>query len=87
MGTPSHEQASARKMDGFAHATGLTMNTRFGWDVGEGRQSDSAVERIAERKEVAERPSQAPNGSAARLRDSLSRDERAWREVTGPERN
>ena len=30
---------------------------------------------------MAERPSHAPNGSAARLRDSLSRDERAWREA------
>ena len=32
-------------------------------------------------KEVAERPSQAPNGSAARLRELFSRDERAWRKA------
>jgi len=30
---------------------------------------------------VAERPGQAPNGSAARRRDYFSRDERAWREA------
>ena len=32
-------------------------------------------------KEVAERPSQAPNGSVARLRELCSRDERAWRKA------
>jgi len=53
---------------------------RFGWDVGEGRRSDSAGGQ-PEPEEVAERPSQAPNGSAARLRDSISHDERAWREA------
>jgi len=57
------------------------MNVRFGWDVGE---EAAAIPQwsVCRNKEVAERLSQAPNGSAARLRESLSRDERGlgtWR--------
>ena len=49
----------------------------FGWDVGEGRRRDSEGGQPGP-EEVAERPSQSPNGSAARLRKLFSRDERAW---------
>jgi hypothetical protein len=52
------------------------VNPRFGWDVGEGSRSDSAGGQPGP-EEVAERPSQAPNGSAAFLRKFSSRDERA----------
>jgi len=38
-------------------------------------------------EEVAERPSQAPNGSAARLRESMSRDERVRRETRRAKRS
>jgi hypothetical protein len=53
---------------------------RFGWDVGEGSRRDSAGGQPGP-EEVAERPSQAPNGSAARLARLFSRDERTWRKA------
>jgi hypothetical protein len=54
---------------------------RFGWDVCERKRRDSEVQRIAEREETAKRRSQAPNGSATRMRDVKRRDERAFCEV------
>jgi hypothetical protein len=49
----------------------------FGWEVGDGKWSDSGAERLAKRRKAAERRSQASNGSAARMRELNRRDERA----------
>jgi hypothetical protein len=57
---------------------------RFGWRVGDGKWSDSGAERLAKRRKAAERRSQAPNGSAARMRQSQSPGRaRALRSGTG----
>ena len=40
----------------------------FGWEVGDAKWRDAGAERLATGSKAAERRSQAPNGSAARMR-------------------
>src|SRR2546429_8485628 len=61
----------------FGMAATFFVSSRFGWVIGEGRRSDSEGGEQGRPQEVAERPSQTPNGSARQLPRSSSRNEHA----------
>ena len=89
MSTQFNKPMNSRMIIGPRVCTGCSsaMNLRFGWDVGEGRRRDSAAERMAERRKQAERPSQAPNGSGARLRECSAVTSARGGRRGGPERS
>jgi hypothetical protein len=60
----NEEPTSVRQLD--VHSA--IVCHRFGWDVGDGKRSVSEAESHYGAKEVVERQSQTPNGSAAQMR-------------------
>src|SRR5439155_24346739 len=57
--------------------TTFFVTSRFGWDVGDGRRSDSEGGEQRGPQEIAERPSQAPNGKRQATASPSSRNEHA----------
>jgi len=87
---PVNVLGASRKPNGFLDSVNRrcfedaapvpSLFTSFGWDFGEGRRRDSAGGQPGP-DQVAERLSQASNGSPGATARMFSSDERAWREA------